>query len=549
MPSVDYDPQRDVDVDLFAVLGTEWGADPDTVRRAWRRASREAHPDAGGTHEAFIAMQHAWEVLSDPAKRTRYVRAHEARHGPQSGRPGSRERGGSRSTGGGARSGSGGGAGARRAGRARAASRGSRAGPAPRCAGTTREGMPCGNPAAPGSDRCRFHDRGFDTRRSSTRRDPAGPRPRSIAWRCAEFVTFQGARLPCQYNHLIGEDRCWDHVGDAQRRAAIARAGQWRCAAVTKAGRPCRNPRSSLVYPLCDTHLTVGVFETYPRDRSGGRGRRPTDAHAAPPPPRNPPPRAAGPTPGAASPPPGPSTGGAGPVGEVPCAYCGRPSTLPVLGRSWCASCGRVSAGRDQGASNRQAGRDAPPRAHRQQPTGAAPGRGARTGPGPHAGPSRGTPSPPRRSTPHPRHRHHVAAAVAATLCMCLVAAGIVGAVNRWSRPRSLSFSEDIKATSARCESDGPLEAQDVAVGFDLRCTMRDSAPGNTDRPYVQVRLEGCDDWQRLDHDDSADPVTVTTRLNPCAGGPDSVQWQVCQTHGGPLPDDCVDGSTDLPPT
>ncbi len=91
---------------------------------------------------------------------------------------------------------------------------------------------------------------------------------------------------------------------------------------------------------------------------------------------------------------------------------------------------------------------------------------------------------------------------------MCLVAAGIVGAVNRWSRPRSLSFSEDIKATSARCESDGPLEAQDVAVGFDLRCTMRDSAPGNTDRPYVQVRLEGCDDWQRLDHDDS-EPRTI----------------------------------------
>ena len=77
---------------------------------------------------------------------------------------------------------------------------------------------------------------------------------------------------------------------------------------------------------------------------------------------------------------------------------------------------------------------------------------------------------------------------------------------------------------------------------------MRDSAPGNRDRPYVQVRLEGCDDWQRLDHDDGPDAVMILTRLAPCGGLPSALQWQVCQTHGGPLPDDCTDGSSDLPP-
>ena len=83
MPSVDYDPRRDADTDLFALLGTEWAADPAVVRRAWRTASQTAHPDAGGSHDAFIRMQHAWEVLADATRRTRYVRAYEARHGPQ----------------------------------------------------------------------------------------------------------------------------------------------------------------------------------------------------------------------------------------------------------------------------------------------------------------------------------------------------------------------------------------------------------------------------------------------------------------------------------
>lgn len=111
----------------------------------------------------------------------------------------------------------------------------------------------------------------------------------------------------------------------------------------------------------------------------------------------------------------------------------------------------------------------------------------------------------------------------------------------------TVAFEEDIKATSARCTTGEALGPDDVRAGFDLTCTMVDGAPGNRDRPYVQVRLDGCPEWQRLDHDDGDRPVVVITRLAPCLPDPASLRWQVCQTHGGPLPDDSDDGSTDLP--
>ena len=76
---------------------------------------------------------------------------------------------------------------------------------------------------------------------------------------------------------------------------------------------------------------------------------------------------------------------------------------------------------------------------------------------------------------------------------------------------------------------------------------MSDDAPGNDDRPYVQVRFDGCDDWERLDHDDGPDPVTVSTKVSPCGAETAALDWQVCQTHGGPRRDDCHDGSTELP--
>ncbi|GAE74337.1 hypothetical protein JCM18916_3947 [Cutibacterium acnes JCM 18916] len=54
------------------MLGVCPDATDDQIKTAWRRAAKVTHPDAGGTSEAFAAARHAWEVLSDPARRTAY---------------------------------------------------------------------------------------------------------------------------------------------------------------------------------------------------------------------------------------------------------------------------------------------------------------------------------------------------------------------------------------------------------------------------------------------------------------------------------------------
>jgi len=57
---------------LYEVLGVCPDATDDQIKTAWRRAAKVTHPDAGGTSEAFAAARHAWEVLSDPGRRTAY---------------------------------------------------------------------------------------------------------------------------------------------------------------------------------------------------------------------------------------------------------------------------------------------------------------------------------------------------------------------------------------------------------------------------------------------------------------------------------------------
>jgi len=60
--------------DLYELLDLTRDADADQVKRAYRRKAREHHPDAGGDEEAFKALTHAYQVLSDPQKRARYDR-------------------------------------------------------------------------------------------------------------------------------------------------------------------------------------------------------------------------------------------------------------------------------------------------------------------------------------------------------------------------------------------------------------------------------------------------------------------------------------------
>ena len=57
----------------YELLGVDAEADHDAIRDAYRRLVRKAHPDRHpddpGAHERFLAIQAAYEVLIDPAKR------------------------------------------------------------------------------------------------------------------------------------------------------------------------------------------------------------------------------------------------------------------------------------------------------------------------------------------------------------------------------------------------------------------------------------------------------------------------------------------------
>ena len=59
--------------DHYTTLGVDRQADTATIKSAFRRASRQAHPDKeGGSDAAQAAVNEAWRVLSDPELRKLY---------------------------------------------------------------------------------------------------------------------------------------------------------------------------------------------------------------------------------------------------------------------------------------------------------------------------------------------------------------------------------------------------------------------------------------------------------------------------------------------
>ena len=62
----------------FATLGLPLDADNEAIRRAYRRLARQWHPDVckePDAKERFLAIKEAYDALSDPAKRARYLSA------------------------------------------------------------------------------------------------------------------------------------------------------------------------------------------------------------------------------------------------------------------------------------------------------------------------------------------------------------------------------------------------------------------------------------------------------------------------------------------
>ena len=63
---------------FYDLLGVDPSADPDTIKKAYRRKARELHPDANPddptAEDRFKEVSRAYEVLSDPDQRARYDR-------------------------------------------------------------------------------------------------------------------------------------------------------------------------------------------------------------------------------------------------------------------------------------------------------------------------------------------------------------------------------------------------------------------------------------------------------------------------------------------
>lgn len=58
--------------DYYEVLGVSKSASPDEIKKAFRKAAVEHHPDRGGDEAKFKEINEAYEVLKDDKKRQRY---------------------------------------------------------------------------------------------------------------------------------------------------------------------------------------------------------------------------------------------------------------------------------------------------------------------------------------------------------------------------------------------------------------------------------------------------------------------------------------------
>jgi curved DNA-binding protein CbpA len=61
-------------VDPYQTLGVPRTASQKAIEHAFRKKAKQAHPDCGGSAEAFQQVHAAYKLLSDPAHRERFDR-------------------------------------------------------------------------------------------------------------------------------------------------------------------------------------------------------------------------------------------------------------------------------------------------------------------------------------------------------------------------------------------------------------------------------------------------------------------------------------------
>jgi DnaJ-class molecular chaperone len=69
-------------MDYYSILGIPRNASPEQIKKAYKKASMQHHPDRGGNQDEFVKVQQAYEILSNSDKRSAYDNPHPQGFGP-----------------------------------------------------------------------------------------------------------------------------------------------------------------------------------------------------------------------------------------------------------------------------------------------------------------------------------------------------------------------------------------------------------------------------------------------------------------------------------